>query len=153
MPSSPSGLPYAMQRTPVRSGNGRHSLANGFDKRLQVLQRSITVTAMTEIEYVARAAACAAEHVARAFGDAFDRSEQHRRVQVPLHAQGRAETPPALVEADAPVERDDVRAGGGNELEQPRGGGTEVDPGHAQRAGGLEDAPRERKHASLVVGG
>src|SRR6266851_3337399 len=95
MPSSPSGLPYAMQRTPVRSGNGRHSLANGFDQRLQVLQRAPREHAMTEIEYVARAAACAAEHVARAFGDAFDRSEQHRRVQVPLHAQGLAETTPA----------------------------------------------------------
>src|SRR5229473_1685288 len=99
MPSSLSGLPYAMQRTPVRSGNGRHSLANGFDQRLQVLQRAPREHAMTEIEYVARAAACAAEHVARAFGDTFDRSEQHRRVQVPLHAQGIAEAPPATCAA------------------------------------------------------
>src|SRR5216684_460286 len=54
MPPSPSGLPYAMQRTPVRSGNEWNTLADGFDQRLEVLERAAGQHAMTEVEDVAR---------------------------------------------------------------------------------------------------
>src|SRR6266851_1548224 len=104
MPPSPSGLPYAMQRTPVRSGNEWNTLADGFDQRLEVLERAAGQHAMTEVEDVARPPRRLFEHLPRAVDHELERAEQHRRVEV-----------------DAPVERDDIGAGGGDQLEQPRG--------------------------------
>src|SRR5713226_10065553 len=140
MPSSPSGLPYAMQRTPVRLGNGGNTLADGFDQRLQVLERAAGQHAVTQIEDVARTPGRPPEHLARPVDNEFERSEEHRRVKVALHAAIVADAPPAGIEVDAPVERDDIGAGACDQLEQTRGGGSEVDPGHLERARGLEDS-------------
>src|SRR6266849_5420232 len=153
MPPSPSGLPYAMQRTPVRSGNEWNTLADGFDQRLEVLERAAGQHAMTEVEDVARPPRRLFEHLPRAVDHELERAEQHRRVQVALHPTFVADPPPARVEGDAPVQRDDIGAGACDQLEQPRGGGSEMDPGHPQGTSGLEDASCEWQHALLVVGG
>src|SRR5712692_1647384 len=153
MPPSPSGLPYAMQRTPVRSGNEWNTLADGFDQRLEVLERAAGQHAMTEVEDVARPPRRLFEHLPRAVDHELERAEQHRRVQVALHPTFVADPPPARVEVDAPVEGDDIGAGGGDQLEQPRRGSPEVDRGHTQGARALADSPRVGQHAGLVVGG
>src|SRR5260370_18231939 len=126
MPSSPEGLPYAMQITPVRSGNGGNTFADGFDQRLQVFERAAGQHAMTEIEDVARPPSRLPEHLPRPVDHELQRAEQHRRVQVALDPAFVADAPPARVEVDAPGERADVRAGLSDQLEQPRSGGSEM---------------------------
>src|SRR5260370_31583857 len=98
MPPSPSGLPYAMQRTPVRSGNGRNTLADGFDQRLQVLERTSRQYSCAEVEDVARAAGGLPEHVAGPHDHELDRAEQHGRGEVALHPPVVADAPPPRVE-------------------------------------------------------
>ena len=60
------------------------------------------------------------EHVARGRLDALPRAEEHRRVEVALHAALVADRVPAAVERDAPVEADHVAAGLGHRREQRR---------------------------------
>src|SRR6266699_1898349 len=60
-----------MQRTAVvervKSGTRRNPFTDGLDERLQVLERGIGKHAVTQVEHMTRAAACAPEDVARSF--------------------------------------------------------------------------------------
>src|SRR5260370_23358245 len=129
-----------MQRMPVRSGNGGDTFADGFDQRLQVLERAARQHAMTEVEDVARPPGGLPEHLARTLDHELDRTEQHGRIEVPLHPAIVADAPPARVEVDAPVEGDDIGAGSGDQLQQPSRRSPEVDRGYTQRARRLEDS-------------
>src|SRR5260370_37349483 len=104
MPSSPSGLPYAMQRMPVRSGNGGNTFADRFDQRLQVFERAAGQHAMTEIEDVARPPGRLPEHLPRPVDHELERAEQHRRDQVARDPSFIADAPPARGEVHAPIE-------------------------------------------------
>src|SRR6266849_10015878 len=115
-----------MQRTAVRSGNRWNTLSYGLDQGLQVLNRAARQHAVAEIEDVTPAPGRPPEHLARPLDHELARAEQHRRVQVALHPAVVADTPPARIEVDAPVERDDIGARRGDQLEQTRGGGSEV---------------------------
>src|SRR4029077_16046770 len=117
-----------MQTTPIRSGNRGDTLADGLDQRLQVLERTSWQHAVAEVEDMARAPGRPFEDVAHPLDHEPARAEQHRRIEVALHPELVADTPPGGVEVDAPVERDDIGARGCDQLEQPRGGGSEVDP-------------------------
>src|SRR5260370_37442650 len=108
MPSSPEGLPYAMQITPVRSGNGGNTFADGFDQRLQVFERAAGQHAMTEIEDVARAPGRLPEHLPRPADPALKRADQPPRDPDALAPPIVPDAPPARVGAAAPAERKDV---------------------------------------------
>src|SRR5712691_2389236 len=74
-----------MQRTPVRSRNGRNTFADGLDQRLQVLERTARQHPVAEIEDVARATRRPPEHLARPLDHELERAEQHSRVKVALY--------------------------------------------------------------------
>ena len=106
---------------------------------------------MAEIENMTGTAGSLAEYVAGSLDHTRARTQQHRWVEVALDAAIVANATPPFVEADAPVQRDDVRAGRSDELEKPGGRGSEVDSRHPQRACGFENAPREGQHPRLIV--
>src|SRR6266566_453490 len=114
-----------MQRTAVvewvKSGTRRNPFTDGLDERLQVLERGIGKHAVTQVEHMTRAAACAPEDVARSFDHQLTWAEEERRVEVALDAVGAAQLVPALVERDAPVERNDIRTGRSDQQKQAGG--------------------------------
>src|SRR2546422_501812 len=142
-----------MHSTAVESGKGRNTFAHCLYERLEILQRAAREHAVTEVEDVTGPSGGPPQHLARTQDDVLDRPEQHRRVEVALDPMFVADTPPTGVEVDAPVERDDVRAGGGDQFEQPCRGRAEMDPGHAVSMRGVEDSPRGRQDTQLIVSG
>src|SRR5229473_2341743 len=118
-----------MATTPVLgSGMGGHAFADSLNQGLKVFERAARKNAMAEVEDVASASACTPQHLASPRDHALGGPEKDSRVEVALHAAIEADALPARVEVDAPVERDDVRSRCRDQLEQPRGGGPEMDP-------------------------
>src|SRR5207245_1736854 len=107
----------------------------------------------TRSEERARTAVRDPKHAARAPDHTGRRSEKDGRVEVALHTSVVTHALPSLVQVDAPVERDDVRAGFCDQIEKPGGRGPEVDSRYIERRCGFEDAPRERQHPLFVVAG
>src|SRR5436190_18329595 len=97
--------------------------------------------AVTEVEDVARAASGLAEYVLGRLLDALPRAEEHRGVEVALHAAVRPDLVPAAREADPPVEADHVAADGGHVPQQRGGARPEV---NGRAVDGREDPGRVR---------
>src|SRR5690242_16407509 len=91
---------------------------HGLDEQLKVLDARVGRDAMPEVEDVSQPSVGAAQDVDRARADHAGRPKQHSRVEVALQAAFEPDALPPLIEVDAPVERHDVRAGRGDELEQ-----------------------------------
>src|ERR1700730_17342366 len=141
-----------MAITAVGSGIDRHTLAYCLDQRLEIFERAAREDAVAEIEDVTRPATRLPQDAPRPGHDALDRAEQYPGIQVALNSAAEPDSLPACVKVDAPVEGDDIGAAGRDQLEQPRGGGAEVNRRHVERTRRLEDPPRERQHARFVVG-
>src|SRR5205807_5173054 len=123
-----------MQRIPVESRINRNPFLDRLDQQLEILQRRVGKYAVAEVVDVAGAPAGPSQHVPGPLADQLGRAEQDGRVEVALDA-ALAEPGPAGVEADSPIERDDVRPRVCDVLEQPGRPGSEVDPGDAQALG------------------
>src|SRR5712691_1529907 len=122
-----------MQSTPVfNSGNRRHTGAHGLDERLKILERAAWEHTVTEVEDVTRPARREPEHAARTLDNTLGGPEEDRPVQVALHTPVVADPLPSLIQVDTPVERDHVRAGLRDQIQQPRGRGSEMNPGNVK---------------------
>ena len=79
---------------------------------IDVIDRRFRQDAVAEIENMSGTAAGAAQDFRHAAFDFFRRSEQRDRIEVALHGDVVADRGPAVVEIDAPVQADDIAAGG-----------------------------------------
>src|SRR5581483_10092063 len=102
-PASPSGLPYAMHRSAVFSGD-RDTIPHRLDQRFEVLQRRRGQHAVAEVEDMAGPPGRPAQHVPRRLDHYLAGREHRGRVEVALHAAVVSDAPPSLVQVDAPVE-------------------------------------------------
>src|SRR5215212_4568052 len=90
-----------------------------------------------KVEYMTRPPSGTVENSSRFGFDPLPRGEQHGRIEVALYAALVADFGPAAVQRDAPVEADDVAAGGGHVAQERRRTGAEVD---RRDVDGREDA-------------
>ena len=100
---------------------------------------------------MARPAAGAPQDVKRPSAHQLGRSQQHRRIEVALHAPVVAHPAPAGVERHPPVQGDHVTAGGGDRLQEARCPGAEMDARDPKAGRGCENCSGVRLHALLVV--
>jgi hypothetical protein len=79
----------------------------------QVGRVGLRKDAVAEVEDVARPAADGLEDAERLGLDTLERSQQQRRVEVPLDAAPVADLGPPALDRNSPVKTDDVAASGG----------------------------------------
>ena len=89
--------------------------------------------AMAQVEHVPLGRATAGEHVPGSLLDDFPRREQDSRIEVALQCLSRLHPPDGLVEGDAPIDANHVRARLGHEPEQLTRSDSEMDAGTPAR--------------------
>src|ERR1700692_2354605 len=127
--SSDWGVPWASNKTAWRwgavSGTGMFSravLAHVLDDSLNVSDWGTGNDAVAKIKDVAGAASCLLEDLADALAKQVFVGEEGYGVEVALHGYCMAESGPALIQGDTPIETDDVGAGFAHGWQQGRGG-------------------------------
>lgn len=122
-----------------------------IDNGPDVLHRCMLQDAMAQVEYVSRAAICAAQDIVDALFDLRQRCEEHSRVQIALHRDIAFKQVPALIEWDAPVESDNVSTGALHQRQQGRRVCPEVNYGDIFRPGCLQHSLRIGQDKTLVI--
>src|SRR6266511_897437 len=80
-------------------------------ERLDVLERSGGQDAVSQIEDMSRAACRTPQDICRALEQPIARSEQQRRIEVPLHRAVGADALPRLVQWNPPIGAEDIATG------------------------------------------
>src|ERR1700682_56352 len=129
MSSSPAGLPYAMQRTPVTGSRDTCNLpfVHRLDQELKIFERGRREHPVPEVEDVTRPAGGAAEHIASPLSHQLRRPEQHRWIEVALNSALVSEPVPRHIQRHAPIDGHRVRTRRRYRLEESSGVGAEVD--------------------------
>ena len=87
---------------------------HGFDHGDDVIDWGFRQDAMAEIENMAVPAVGAPQNFRHSAFDFSRRCEQRNRIEVALHRDIMTDRCPTFVEVDAPIQADDVAAGGAN---------------------------------------
>src|SRR5262245_5612287 len=125
-----------------------HRVHHGDD----VLHRSFGKNAVAQIENMTGPTARLTEDIFDAPTDFLGRGQQSGRVKVSLNANIVSQNIPSRVELDAPVDSDDVAAGGADRFEKAACAGAKVNDGNA-RGYGTDGRARLRQHVAFIIVG
>src|SRR5579859_6399586 len=114
-----SGLPCATAKSRLfvrssdrsRSGIAWTQFSYKMDQRANVFHRRFGQNSVPQIEDVSRAARSLLQHRISALTQLLLAAKEQHRIEIALHRPGKIEAAPRLVQREAPVHADHLRAG------------------------------------------